>query len=464
MGYQHSMQTIKYFVLFAAMLPCLGLAQTLGHLTIAGKNQWLFYGVEFSDESSKEKSAESAALIASVNAQLRDNGVSMLVSLAPIKARIFKQHLPDDKPLTPYLESNYKRLHGLLTAKGVAAADISSAFAAHTAAPDSTLYYRLDSHWSHLGAHLAAETIKKEIDARPEITAAIAGLPTLTMTMIEQKKSRPSKARDLTQLLKAEDAETYETEQIFPIFFRRVASNAKLTGADGVPRVVLIGSGYSQEWTGFPGSLRYALQRDVGNYSLDASTGQWVNLYRYLQSDAFQVTPPKLIVWEVPERDMVSPPNFKYRDARYQMHSTDWIAGATAWVQRTCQPGGAAVKSLSASTKDAKASGVADIKVNNAGTNTSVDINFANVNKGADYLDARVSAAANEVLSIEVTAGKKVKLPTLTVAGDGQPHVIRIPLTSSEGPVSKAKITLSAAASNFELTGLQICQHKPINP
>jgi alginate O-acetyltransferase complex protein AlgJ len=464
MGYQYSMQTIKYCLLFAAMLPYLGFAQTLGHLTIVGKNQWLFYGVEFSNESSKEKSAESAALIAGVNAQLKDNGVSMLVSLTPIKARIFKQHLPDDKLLTPYLESNYTRLLGLLTAKGVAAADISSAFTAHTAQPDATLYYRLDSHWSHLGAFLAAETIKKEIDTRPDIAAAIAELPILTMTMIEQKKSRPSKARDLTQLLKAEDAEKYETEQIFPIFFRRGTSAAKPTGAEGVPKVALIGSGYSQEWTGFPGALRHLLQRDVGNYSLDASTGQWVNLYRYLQSDTFQLAPPKLIVWEMPERDMVSPPNFKYRDAKYQMQSTDWVMGASAWAQRSCQPGSGTVKSLSSSAKDSKASGLGGIKVSNAGANTSVDINFAKLNKGTDYFDAQVSAAANQVLSIEVTAGKKIKLPDLTVAADGKSHVIRIPLTSSEGPVSKAKITLSAASSNFELTGLQVCQHKPIAP
>lgn len=446
------------------MLPCLGFAQTLGNIAIPGKNQWLFYGVEFSDASSTDKTAESAALIAGINAQLKDNGVSVIVSLAPIKARIFKQHLPDDKQLTPYLDSNYKRLFGLLTAKGVAAADINSAFTASTVQPDSALYYRLDSHWSQRGALLAAETIKKEVDARPELTAAIAGLPTLTMKMTEQKRGRPSKARDLTQLMTAEEGAKYESENFIPIQFQRGASSATLTGADEVPKVVLVGSSYSQEWTGFPDSLRYYLQRDVGNYSLDASIGQWVSFYRYLQSDAFQATPPKLIVWEVPERDMVAPPDFKFRDARYQMQATDWTMGATAWVQRNCQPGTGTVKALSSNAKDAKASGVSGIKVSNAGSDTSVDIDVSGAGKGADYVDARVTVAADQALSIEVTAGKKVKLPTLTVAGDGQPHVIRIPLTSSEGTVTKAKITLSAAASNFELAGLRICQHKPLTP
>ena len=444
------------------MLPCLGFAQTLGNIAIPGKNQWLFYGVEFIDANSTAKTAESAALIAGINGQLKDNGVSVLVSLAPIKARIFKQHLPDDKPLMPYLESNYKRIFDALTAKGVAAADINSAFISSALPADSALYYRLDSHWSQRGALLAAETIKKEIDNRPDMQAAIAGLPALSMKLVEQKRGRPSKARDLTQLMSAEEGAKYGSETFIPIQFQRTASPTTLTGAEDVPKIVLVGSSYSQEWTGFADALRYYLQKDVGNYSLDASIGQWVSFYRYLQSDAFQSTPPKLIVWEVPERDMVAPPDFKFRDARYQMHATDWTMGATAWVQRNCQAGGGSVKGVSSSAKDAKASGVSVMKITNAGADTSIDIDFANATKGADYFDARVTAASDQVLSIEVTAGKKVKLPTLAIAGDGQPHVIRIPLTSSEGAVTKAKITSSAASSNFELAGLRICQHKPI--
>lgn len=456
------MKKFKFCTLFVAMLPCLGFAQTLGNIAIPGKNQWLFYGVEFSDASSAEKIAESTALIAGINQQLKDNGIAMLVSLAPIKARIFKQHLPDDKPLTPHLESNYKRVFDGLTAKGVAAADINTAFTSPALPADSALYYRMDSHWSQRGALLAAETIKKEIDNRPDMKAAIAALPPLSMKLVEQKRARPSKARDLTQLMPAAEVAKYEAESFIPIGFQRAASPATLTGTDDVPKIVLVGSSYSQEWTGFADSLRYYFQRDVGNYSLDATIGQWVSFYRYLQSDAFQSTPPKLIVWEVPERDMVAPPDFKFRDARYQMHATDWTMGSTAWVQRNCQPGSGGVKAISTSAKDAKASGLSAMKITNAGADTSVDIDFSNATKGADYFDARVTTASDEVLSIEVTAGKKIKLPTLAIAGDGKPHVIRIPLTSSEGVVTKAKITLSAPTGNFELNDLRVCQHKPV--
>lgn len=446
-------------LLSALATPAMG--QTLGNIAIPGKNQWLFYGVEFSDPNAQDKTNESVDLIALANAHIKDNGVSLLVALAPLKARIYRQHLPDDKPLTPYLETNYKRLRDALVSKGVASADINSAFSDPAVAADGGLYYRLDSHWSQRGALLAGEVVKKEIDSRSDFKTAIAALPTLSMKLVEHKKTRPSKARDLTQLMSADEAKKYESEQFLPIQFQRGAAATSLTGNEEVPGVVLVGSSYSQEWTAFPDSIRYHLQKDVGNYSLDASIGQWVGFYRYLQSDAYHLSTPKLVVWEIPERDMVATPDFKYRDARYQMHRTDWAMGAAAWAQRSCQAGQGLVKGVGSSAKGAKVKDTTGLQIQGAAADTTIDIDVANASKGADYIDVRISSSSDQLLAIEVSAGKKRSLPTVKLAGDGQPHVVRIPLTSADGVVTKARIALSGAA-NVELTNLRICQHKPV--
>jgi alginate O-acetyltransferase complex protein AlgJ len=454
--------TLKYLAFSLALTPFITSAQTLGNLAIPGKNQWLFYGVEFSDASVQDKTNESVDLIALVNGQLKDNGVALLLALAPIKARIYKQHLPDDKPLTPYLDSNYKRMRDILLAKGVVSADINTAFSDPAVAADSGLYYRLDSHWSQRGALLAGETVKKEIENRPEFKSALAPLPPLPMKLIEHKKTRLSKARDLTQLMSADEAKKYESEPFLPIQFQRTAPSSSLTGAEEVPGVVLVGSSYSQEWTGFPDSIRYYLQKDVGNYSLDASIGQWVGFYRYLQSDAYHLSSPKLVVWEIPERDMVATPDFKYRDARYQMHRIDWSMGATAWAQRNCQAGQGSVKGLGSGAKTAKTKDTTAIQISGAAADTYIDIEVFNAAKGADYIDARVASSSDQTLAVEVVAGKKRSLPTVKLIGDGQAHVLRIPLTSSEGVVTKARIVFSGPA-NVELSGVRICQHKPLS-
>jgi len=452
---------LQHLAISLALVPFTISAQTLGNVAIPGKNQWLFYGVEFSDASVQDKTAESVDLIALVNAQLKDNGLGLVLALAPIKARIYKQHLPDDKALTPYLDSNYKRMSQALQTKGVATADINTAFSDPAVAGDSGLYYRLDSHWSQRGALLAGETVKNEIARRPELSAAIAGLPPLAMKLIEHKKTRPSKARDLTQLMSADDAKKYESEPFLPIQFQRSGAANSLTGNEEAPGIVLVGSSYSQEWTAFPDAMRFHLQKDIGNYSLDASIGQWVGFYRYLQSDAYHLSSPKLAIWEIPERDMVATPDFKYREARYQMHRTDWSMGVAAWAQRNCQPGQGSVKGLASGAKAAKTKDTAAIQISGAPADTYIDIEVTNATKGTDYIDARLTSSADQTVSIEVLAGKKRSLPTLKLAGDGQPHVLRIPLTSSDGQVTKARIALSGAA-NVELANVRVCQHKPL--
>jgi len=50
----------------------------------------------------------------------------------------------------------------------------------------------------------------------------------------------------------------------------------------------------------------------------------------YLKDDSFKYNRPKILIWEIPERDMIAPPEYKYREARYQMKSNDWLEQALA--------------------------------------------------------------------------------------------------------------------------------------
>jgi alginate O-acetyltransferase complex protein AlgJ len=44
-----------------------------------------------------------------------------------------------------------------------------------------------------------------------------------------------------------------------------------------------------------------------------------------LKDEAFKTRQPKLIIWEIPEREFRSPPNYKFRDPRYQIDNTAWL-------------------------------------------------------------------------------------------------------------------------------------------
>jgi alginate O-acetyltransferase complex protein AlgJ len=49
-----------------------------------------------------------------------------------------------------------------------------------------------------------------------------------------------------------------------------------------------------------------------------------------LKDDAFKTNKPKLIIWEIPERELRSPPSAKFRDVRYVSDNNEWLSRVSA--------------------------------------------------------------------------------------------------------------------------------------
>jgi alginate O-acetyltransferase complex protein AlgJ len=73
-----------------------------------------------------------------------------------------------------------------------------------------------------------------------------------------------------------------------------------LFGDAGLPNTALIGSSFSRN-SNFVSFLEYSLHARIGNFALDGG-GFSKSAQAYFASAAFKDTPPRLIVWEVPER------------------------------------------------------------------------------------------------------------------------------------------------------------------
>ena len=186
-----------------------------------------------------------------------------------------------------------------------------------------------------MGAFTAAEAIKAAIDADPALDAIVKSIPPATYNLGWDTTKRATTANDLARQIPAGAAKP-ETEQVLSFLVNRQKSEAGLLDESGIPAITLLGSSYSSDWTQFPSALRHALQRDVLSIAVPATQGSWVGMENYLRDDAFQAFPPKILVWEMPERDMVAPPSFKYREARYRIDNTDWLLRAAAWATRKC--------------------------------------------------------------------------------------------------------------------------------
>ena len=427
---------------------------------IVGKNDWLFYRYELSEPANAAQTKESIELIGRFNKVLVANGISMAVTMVPLKMRIYAEHLPDSIKLNDYVLGNYERMRQSLEAAGVTVIDLNASFLSSAKSnADSPLFFRLDTHWTLTGAMLAAETIKAGIEANATLKMALNSTPEEAFNMSVSKRQRPSKGRDLVDQLPPNSG-TFALEQFAPVsVIRAQAPKEDLLGNRAPIGIALVGSSYSRDWTGFVDGLRYVLQRDILSVAVGADQGSWVGLESYLRDDSFQIKAPKMLIWEMPERDMRAPPDYPFRDARYVSNNSEWLLRASAWVQSSCKPSAVTAKvtsvGLGAQSSHVKGS---DVITGETNDNEFIEFAFDRPIEKLDYLMASVTTAGSKTIVIEGSGpGVTTRRFTLNVAGDDVAHALKTPLPSNGSGFTKMRI-YPGKAQNFSLQKLQVCR------
>lgn len=454
----------KVSVSVAALLGVLGSHSLWAQqgTTIIGKNDWLFYQYEMSDTSHADAEDDSMALIAKLNRQLRANGINLLVTMVPLKMRVYAENLPDTVHFSDYMRGSYARMVGVLAAAQVNVANLNTTFLNSAArAGDAPFFFRLDTHWSPTGAMLAAETIKAAIENNVELKKSLDALSVEKFNITYGKRKRPSRGRDLAEQLPP-GGPIFAAEMVTPVSISR-AQPAKedLLGNRLPGGITLVGSSYSHEWTGFPDALRYVLQRDILSVSVGADRGSWVGMESYLRDDSFQTKAPTLLLWELPERDMKAPPDYRFRDTRYVMNQTDWLLRVSALVQAKCQLSGKAVSVSAAglASKSVQLKG-SDLITGPTAEGDFVEISFDKPLENLDYLSARLTLDGPKVVTLEGSgAGGAARRFVYGVAGDDAPHAFKAPVPSHAQGFSKVRI-FPGKSNRFALQDLQVC-HQP---
>lgn len=295
-------------------------------------NDWLFTPYEFAVPTDAADTQATIDLFGKVNKLFEKKGIALTLVIVPSKIRIHADQLPPSKGLDAYTEGKYENAVKELKALGVTVVNLNQPFlASPDRSSDTPLYLRLDTHWSPAGAALAAKTIKGVIDTTPVLKTALAATPEVSYTMDWAQKRTVTRARDLVHYLPAEEQKQFKPETVLPFKVARAsASQVGLQGAGENVGVLVIGSSYTNANTLYPDALRFYLQRDLLNISIQVDKGPWVGMEEYLNDDAYKTNKPKLIIWEIPERELRSPPNAKFRDLRYQSDNSAWLSRVTA--------------------------------------------------------------------------------------------------------------------------------------
>jgi alginate O-acetyltransferase complex protein AlgJ len=321
-----------FFVAVAIMVPAAYAAEESS--VIIGKEDWLFTRYEFAIPADAPDTQATIQMLDKANKMFERKGVTLALVIVPSKSRVNAAQLPDSIKVDAYTDGKYANAVGALRAAGVNVVSLDDAFrnSPHKAS-DTPLFMRLDTHWSHTGAYLAAQTIKTEIEKSPALRSAWQAMPEEKYNLTWATNKIPVRTRDLVKLL-PKGSPSYPAEQVLQFKVSRTteAKVGLLNGAD-TTLITAIGSSYSNKNTGYPDALRFFLQRNLLDISIPVDQGPWVGMEAYLKDDSFKINKPKMIIWELPERELRSPPNYKFRDARYVIENNDWLARISALLQ-----------------------------------------------------------------------------------------------------------------------------------
>lgn len=301
---------------------------------VTGKGDWLFTRYEFATPSDAQDTQATIQMLEKANKMFERKGIALALVIVPSKIRVHADQLPDGTTVDTYTAGKYATAVSTLRTAGVNVVSLDGAFknSIHKTS-DTSLFLHLDTHWSHTGAYLAAETIKAEVEKNPTLKSAWQATPEEKYNLTWGTNKTPVRTRDLVKLL-PKGGPTYPAELVLQFKVSR-ATDSKvglLNGAD-TTLITAIGSSFSNKNTGYPDALRYFLQRNLLDISIPVDQGPWVGMEAYLKDDSFKTNKPKMIIWEIPERELRSPPNYKFRDARYVIENNDWLSRMNALLQ-----------------------------------------------------------------------------------------------------------------------------------
>ena len=275
---------------------------------VIGKQGWLYTDEEFNVSNDYETHLrDNLALISSHSRRLADAGVRLVVAVVPAKARVYPEFLGSRRPAGAHVNL-YDRLLGKLAVENIPAADLRSTLVAGKVRRPT--FFRTDTHWTPWGARLAAREVAEVVHRDRLVQSPGSAYVTRLERTIPHRGDLlgflPLEPYFAGLLPQPEAIGVMKTKVALPENPPRPATEADLFSDSALPNVVLVGTSYGANplWN-FAGYLEESLQQDIANYARPGG-GPFQPMTTYLQSDDFRQRPPRLVIWEIPERALLS--------------------------------------------------------------------------------------------------------------------------------------------------------------
>jgi len=258
---------------------------------VQGRDGWLFR----SDDDLRTSfgpDAEGTAYLKRFRDALKARGVELVMVYQPSRGIMHADKLAEAsrKQFNPAAaRSGYAQALQRFRALGITVPNLERLVQEGGGA--NSYFFRGDHHWTPEGSERTAAVTAEAIRG----LKAFSGIPKKTFTTertgIWSKRGTMQKAA--TQLCGHGYADQYA-----PRFVTAAEGGGDLFADEGAPQVTLVGTSNSDNAYNFAGFLSQALGVEVLNESV-AGGGHEGALLQYLPGDAFQKSPPKILVWEL---------------------------------------------------------------------------------------------------------------------------------------------------------------------
>ncbi len=286
-------------------------AGSLGPRVRQGCGQWLFLADELEVHPGGAQNARKRLdALTSMRDLLRRRNIELVVATVPDKSRVQHEQLCNvyrPASLAGRLDDWEKGLEQ----RGIRHASLLAGLEALAAEGRDQPFLRTDTHWSEAGARASAQAVTRAVRQtgvqptpvqhyvlaqgkampRPGDLVRLAGLDWLPMSL----QPRPDMVASTTFTVQA----AYGQAQL------PADDDADLFGEASLPSLALIGTSYSRT-SSFASFLGAALDAPLPSFAQDGGDF-WGSAKSYLESGEFRDTPPRLVVWEIPERVIQMP-------------------------------------------------------------------------------------------------------------------------------------------------------------
>jgi alginate O-acetyltransferase complex protein AlgJ len=260
---------------------------------LVGEDDWLFTLEEFETGAGTEAEIQRKVdQILSVQKQLDEQNIQLLVALLPAKARVYS----DKIDLPPSVLPVYDEVRQDLLEAGVLAPDLVAGLT--KGREQAEVFCSTDTHWTPWGAHIVALQLREALESwEPPPGASYTS-----------EESEPFEVDgDLLRYIPLGPWQGTLGPGPEMVMGRSHAGAAGggfgLLDEVTIP-ITVVGTSYTadERW-GFEEELNAVFLADVLN-AADQGMGPMEPMAAYLVNDAFTQTPPQLVIWEIPERHL----------------------------------------------------------------------------------------------------------------------------------------------------------------